>query len=146
MAEDDKLRAYAHPAFRFVVAVNGDTQAAFTECSLPAIEWETEELKEGGLNVYTHLLRGRRKAARLTLKNGVGKSELLQWYIDAMKENFTPKTITVRLLDAQLSKVIEWHIEDAYPVKWSGPQLKPDDNTIAIQSLELACGEISVEL
>ncbi|MBK8932716.1 MAG: phage tail protein [Chloroflexi bacterium] len=37
-----------------------------------------------------------------------------------------------------------WDIEAAYPVKWSGPQLNSGDNTIAIQTLEFACGSISM--
>jgi hypothetical protein len=36
------------------------------------------------------------------------------------------------------------NIEQAYPVKWTGPTLKTDDNTVAIQTIELACGEITI--
>jgi len=138
------IQQFAHPIFRFVVDVGGYTQGVFTECSLPVIEWELEELKEGGLNVYTHQLPGRRKGARITLKNGVGTDDLVSWYIDTMSESFVPKTVTVTLSDYQRSAVMSWHLKDAFPVKWTGPQLKAGDNSIAIQTLELACGEISV--
>jgi phage tail-like protein len=141
---DAKLLEQAHPAFRFVVTIGGRPVAAFTECTLPTIEWETEELREGGLNTYTHLLPGQRKSARLTLKSGVGKSEMLDWYFDALAEKFVPKTVTVQLLDAQLRRIITWEIQDAFPIRWAGPQLQSGDSAIAIQTLELACGEITV--
>jgi phage tail-like protein len=142
---NDVYRATTNAAFRFVVDVGGETQAAFTECSLPSIEWEVEEVKEGGLNTYTHQLPGRRKAGKVSLKNGVGKSSLLDWYIQAMSEQFKRKPVTIKLLDVAYKTVITWNLEDAYPVKWSGPQLKTDANAVAIQTLDFACGEITVK-
>jgi phage tail-like protein len=143
---DDLYHQQANPAFRFVVDVEGERQGAFTECSLPSVEWEVEELKEGGLNTYTHQLPGRRKSARLSLKNGVGKSQLLQWYLDAVSAVVSRKPVTVTLLDLTHQPLMVWNIQDAYPIKWTGPQLKSDGNTIAIQTLELVCGEVTVSL
>ncbi|MFQ5435993.1 MAG: phage tail protein [Anaerolineae bacterium] len=141
---DDAIRALTNPAFRFVVDVDGEAQAAFTDCTLPAIEWEIEEIKEGGLNTFTHQLPGRRKGTKVTLKNGVGSSSVIDWYVDTMSESFQRKPLTITLLNSQLETVMTWHVADAYPVKWTGPSLKSSDNSIAIQTLELACGEVSV--
>jgi phage tail-like protein len=144
MQVDSRLRDQAHAGFRFVVEVANQKLAVFTECTLPAIEWEIEEVKEGGVNTYTHQVPGRRKAVKITFKNGVGKSELLDWYLKAMSGAFARKPVTVMLLDAQRAPVVTWRIENAFPSKWSGPDLKADSNTVAIQSLELAGGEITV--
>ncbi len=141
---EQSMRALTNAAFRFVVDIDGEAQAAFTECTLPVIEWEVEEVKEGGLNTFTHQLPGRRKGARITLKNGVGTSALVDWYIDVMSEQFQRKPLTITLLDSQLEAVMTWHIADALPIKWNGPQLKSSDNSVAIQSLELTCGEVTV--
>lgn len=135
-----------NPAFRFVVDVEGERQAAFTECTLPTLEWEVEEIKEGGLNSHTHQLPGRRKGARISLKNGIGKSKMLSWYLEATQKAVSRKPLTITLLNPQLQPLMIWNIQESYPVKWSGPQLKSDDNTIAIQTLELVCGDISVSL
>jgi len=145
VAPEEQNRVITYPSFRFVVDIGGETEAAFTECTLPNIEWEIEEIKEGGLNTFTHQLPGRRKAGKVSLKNGVGKSSLLAWYIDAMGEVIKRKTITISLVDSKGKAVMVWHMQNAYPVKWAGPQLKTDANSIAIQTLELACGEITVE-
>ena len=146
MPDDEKIRKQTFPAFRFIINVDGKTQAAFTECTLPTIEWEIEEVKEGGLNTFTHQLPGQRKAGKITLKNGVGKSELVDWYLESMSESFKRKSVAVTLLDLTHQPVITWNLSDAYPVKWTGPALKSDANSVAIQSLDLACGEISVEM
>jgi phage tail-like protein len=146
MQVDSQMRILTNAAFRFTVEIDGERQGAFIECSLPNIEWEVEEIKEGGLNTYTHQLPGRRKAARITLKNGVGKSSLLDWYFSTMSESFSRKPVTITLLDPRQNPVLTWHIKDAYPVKWAGPQLKTDANNVAIQSLDLACGEITVSV
>jgi phage tail-like protein len=133
------------PAFRFVVSVDGEAIGAFTECALPAIEIEVEEIKEGGLNTSIHQLPGRRKAAKITLKNGVGVAQsLMDWYIKTLSEDFSRRKVTINLLDSKLKTTMTWDIQDAYPSKWGGPQLKSDENTIAIQELELICGEISI--
>jgi len=143
---NDPLRQTSNPSFRFVVDIGGAPQAAFTECSVPVVEWEMEELKEGGLNTYTHQLPGRRKGARITLKNGVGNKPLFEWYAKTMSEQFERKKVTISLLNAQMQPVISWDLQDALPIKWTGPQLKTSDNSIAIQTLELVCGEVSVSL
>jgi phage tail-like protein len=146
MSDDTKIRNQTFAAFRFIVDVDGKAQAAFTECTLPNIDWDVEEVKEGGLNTFTHQLPGRRKAGKVSLKNGVGKSELVDWFINTMSETFVRKAVAITLLDLASKPVITWNLTDAYPVKWTGPSLKSDSNTVAIQTLDLACGEISVKM
>jgi phage tail-like protein len=144
-----RLITNSSPSFRFVVTVNGAPYGVFTECELPVIEWETEPIKEGGLNTYTHQLLGRRKQATMTLKNGVGTSALISWYVATMAGVFTTpgmglrRTVTIVLLNSLKIPVMTWNIEDAMPVKWSGPQLKTGENSVAIQTLQLSCGEIT---
>jgi phage tail-like protein len=143
VADDQKIRDIAHAAFRYVISVDGQGQAAFTECTLPIVEWEVERLKEGGNNTFVHQLPGQRKPANVTLKNGVGKSELMDWYMDAMGGNISRKTVTITLLNSEKESVMVWNVNDAFPTKWTGPKLESDSKTLAIQTLELACGEVT---
>lgn len=145
------LMAETHVTFRFVVELDGQAAGAFMECTLPTLEWEVEEVKEGGVNGYIHQLPGRRKSARLTLKNGLGNNALMRWALDQLgKEkhvvHFERKSVTLKLLDSHGEPVVTWLVERAYPMKWTGPVLKTSDNTIAIQTLELACGRVVVEV
>jgi phage tail-like protein len=144
MPQNTQLLNQSHPAFRFIVDVDGERQAAFTECTLPAIEWEAEEVKEGGLNTFVHMLPGMRKATRVTLKNGVGKSALMEWYIQSLSKTAARKALTISLLDSTGTPVVTWQIEEAYPIKWTGPELQTGSTSVAIQALELICGEVVV--
>lgn len=145
MAAEPNLLTQLNAAFRFVVTVKNVPMAAFTECTLPIIDWETEELKEGGFNTAIHQLPGRRKSARLILKNGVGRDELWLWCTQIMNQQFERRPITITLLDSLLAPIAIWSITEAYPIKWSGPQLRADTSAAAIQTIEFACGEILIE-
>lgn len=140
---DEQMRSAAHAAFRFLVSIDGEAQAAFTECALPTVEWDVEPVKEGGLNTYVHQLPAQRKPATLNLKNGVGKTALLDWYLESMEGAPSRKSLTITLLNAEREPVMVWHVNDAFPLRWQGPQLQSDARTIAIQTLELACGEVT---
>jgi phage tail-like protein len=141
---EEQLRGTVNAAFRYVVSVDGEGQAAFTECTLPTVAWEVQEVKEGGLNTFVHQLPGQRRPGQLQLKNGVGQSTILDWYLASMEGAPERKAVTVALLDAEKQTVLTWHLKDAFPSNWQGPQLTSDARTVAIQTLELVCGEITV--
>lgn len=140
----DPILQQSYPSFRYVVDVDGKRLGAFTECTLPVIEWDVEEVKEGGLNTFIHQLPGRRKSARITLKNGVGKGDMLDWILETMSGTWKRKAVTVTLMDSKGADVMVWSLQKAYPIKWTGPALKSDTSAIAIQTLDLACGEVTV--
>ena len=80
------------------------------------------------------------------MKNGIGKTDLVEWFIKTMNEEFVRKPVTITILDSTLSPVMTWNLENAIPIKWTGPQLKTDTGTVAIQTLDLACGEVTVRM
>ena len=136
--------------FRFGISVddNKDYVGMFTECKLPDIEWDIQQVKEGGRNDYIHQLLGQRKPGKLTLKHGLTNQFILQeWYSEMMSENFEGfmKTVTINMLDSQGKTVMRWNLYDAYPVKVTWPELKTSDNSVAVQTLELVCGRVDFE-
>src|SRR5512138_960700 len=145
MLTEKQLHTMLSAAFRFVVAVDYRPLGAFTECTLPTIEWEVEPLKEGGQNSFVYQLRGPRKQTTLTLQNGIGMmSEMLVWYFRTIQGDFSRRSVTISLFDSFFVPILVWHIEDAFPIKWSVPQLQTNSNVVAMQTSELACGEIMV--
>jgi phage tail-like protein len=51
------------------------------------------------------------------------------------------RNISVILLNQAHQPVKYWNIERAYPVRWIGPDFRSDQNSVAIETLELAhCG------
>ena len=127
------------PACRFYVQVDGWTQAVFTEVSGLAMEMAVEDIEEGGENGFVHRLPGRCKTSNLTLKRGLTNSnEFLNWTVKVSGGTIEKKHITVILYNLDGTESMQWTFEQAYPVKWSGPQFKADDNAVAVETLELA--------
>jgi phage tail-like protein len=127
------------PGCRFYVQVDGWTQAVFTEVSGLAMEMAVEDVEEGGLNGFVHRLPGRVKASNLTLKRGLTNSnDFLKWTREVSVGTITKKNISVILYNLNGTESMRWEFLQAYPVKWSGPQFKADDNAVAVETLELA--------
>jgi phage tail-like protein len=127
------------PACRFYVQVEGLTQAVFTEVSGLAMEMAVEDIEEGGMNDFVHRLPGRCKTTNLTLKRGLTTSnDFLIWSQKVSVGTINKKNISVILYNLDGTESMRWTFEKAYPVKWSGPQFKADDNAIAIETVELA--------
>ena len=136
-------RPEVHASFRFTVEFNGAAQGYFTECTLPTLEVEVEEQKEGGYNTGTHLLPGRVKRGTVTLKHGLtSSSELLRWYMKVLEGKsdvkFDRKKVSIIHHDCLGKPVMRWDFENAFPIKWSGPALDSSASRIAIETLELA--------
>ena len=128
--------------FLFEVRIDHITQAAFTEVTLPALRVETEDVKEGGLNQYIHKLPVRVNAGTLTLKNGIGiGGQLLQWYKQVLEGNFgdARKEVTIHLYGGVRTRpVLTITLQQAYPIRWTGPNLRAGDSAAAIEEIELA--------
>jgi len=140
-------RVEVYDAFRFVVDIQ-EGEMFFTECTLPTLEVDVIEQKEGGYNTGVHLLPGPVKAGRLTLKRGITKSSaLLVWYAQVASGEVKAATrnVTLTMLSSQGQPVMRMDLIRAYPVKWSGPSFKAGDSTIAIETLELAFAEVQVQ-
>lgn len=134
-------------AFRFVVDMDNQRLGAFTDCKLPTLSWKTQEVKEGGLNTHTHLLVGPRKKAKISFKRGVAvTAHLLAWYAEALEMRAERKRLTVTLLDTRRRPWVTWFIEDAYPIKWRGPKLQTKSKSVAVETLTLSCGRVSVQI
>lgn len=140
-------RAEAFAAFRFVVQIDGVAEAYFTECTLPNLEVEVEEEKEGGFNQGVHLLPGRVKRGTLTLKRGLAQSSaLLSWYLEVMQGQVSKakRQVSVMLYDSLGEPIVRWDLTGAFPSKWSGPSLGAAKSEIAIETLELAFESVNV--
>ncbi len=125
-------------AFRFRVEIQSIVEAGFSECSGLQAEIEVEEVQEGGLNDHVHRLPKGSKHVNLTLKRGLATSDKLwKWYEDVANGTIQRRTVNVFLLDAAGRQQWNWTFKEAYPVRWTGPELKADGSAIAVESLEL---------
>jgi len=136
------VRMDPYMTYNFLVQIDGIIVAGFTEVSGMDISMESvEEVKEGGVNNFVHLLPGRVKQSDLVLKKGIGDIDLLwEWAEDTLlKGKVKKKDGSIYLLDHQGLPAVWWNFYNAFPKKWSGPSLDAAKTTVAIQSLTLAC-------
>jgi phage tail-like protein len=144
MAEAAEL----HGSFSFIIQLGERTDAIFSECTLPTLEIDVLEQKEGGYNGGVHMLPGPVKPGRITLRRGVVKSnELLKWYAGVasgvLKDS--RRNISVVMLDSRLQEIMRLNFVGAFPVKWTGPTFKTSDSAAAIETMELAFSEFSLK-
>lgn len=139
------VRVDPYFAFAFQIELNGILSGAFSEVSGLQVEIETEDYREGGLNTYIHKLAGpARYPANVVLKHGIVDADVLWQWQDAIVQGVIfRQTFSVILLSSAKKPVWSWTIRDAYPVKWSGPDLRGIANEIAVETLELAHRGIS---
>jgi phage tail-like protein len=125
------------PAIWFTLTIENKPVGYFTEASGLTAEIETFSYNEGGRNEYVHKLPTRMKHPNLVLKRGVTKTkELQEWFQDSYMGP-TLKPITVRMVDELGEPVRVWSFNDAYPVKWTGPQFNAAQNTVATEAIEI---------
>jgi phage tail-like protein len=131
-------------AFRFWVELDSIVEGVFTDCSGLNLERNVYEYREGGVNDHVHILPGRTKYPNLVLKRGFTLShKLWEWYQVGLYDCVAKRVnFSILLYDCEQNdsrKIVKyWQVIDAFPVKWTGPDLKSDSNQIAIESIEIA--------
>jgi phage tail-like protein len=132
-------RTDPYTGFNFLVEIEGLVIGGFTDVSGLAMETTVQEYQEGGQNEYVHKLPGpTRYPQNLVLKRGLTDLDMLgSWYQAVTIGQVERRNGTIYLLDRQGTPVVGWDFKEAYPVKWTGPDLKAESNTVATESLEL---------
>ena len=112
----------------------------FRECTGLSAEREILEYTEGGNNDFVYKLPGRVKFPNLVLKRGItDQKKLLKWFWD-VRTDLKLRTVTVTLVDTTAQNARVWAFENAYPVKWAGPNLNAGSDSAATETLEIAHG------
>ena len=133
------VRLDPYQSCHFLVEVEGILVGGFSECSGLQVEIEYLDYREGGVNDYVHRLWGPTKYPPLTFKHGITPIDgLWSWHQDVTKGQIKRRNGTIYLLNRQGIPVIWWNFKDAYPTKWTGPDLRADASTVAFESVELA--------
>jgi phage tail-like protein len=132
-------------SFRFILELGNVQAAGFAECTGLQMEAKVFDYKEGGRNETTLKFPEHATYGNITLKHGVTQSnELIDWQLDVINGTFEQNAraeninIAIILMDEKGTTVKRWNLIRAFPVKWSGPNLKAAGSDIAIETLEIA--------
>lgn len=139
------VRNDPYAACNFLVEIEGLIAGGFTEVSGLQVETAVQDYQEGGQNEYIHKLPGpARYPSNLTLKRGLTDIETFwSWHQDVIAGTIERKNGTIYLLDRQGLPAMWWDFKEAYPVKWSGPDLRAENSAVAVETVELVHRGIS---
>jgi phage tail-like protein len=125
------------PELRFKVELPGIDLGRFRECTGLAAEIEVKDYNEGGVNDRVHKLPTRMKYPNLVLKRGVTYEDALLKWLWKTQQEAQRIDVTVSLMGPNGQPVREWVFMEAFPVKWTGPNLNAGQNNAAVESLEI---------
>ena len=128
--------------FHFSVYFGSDKpkDIMFQEAGGLTAEMGVEELIVGGENRFTYRLPTRAKYSNLVLKRGmITDSKLIDWFKNAIENfQFSPMDVSVYLLNKEHEYISQWEFKQAYPVKWVISDFNATNNSLVIETIELA--------
>lgn len=107
------------------------------------VQLETENLKEGGENRFTHQLPGRSQfSSSLTLKRGLimpEDSAITDWCVEAFVnlKVYPLAVVNVLLLDEKHEPLARWSLQHVWPKSWKVAELNAERSEVLIETLEL---------
>lgn len=126
-------------AASFVVKVDDFDLGAFSTCDGLGCEIVMEQREEGGNfgHVWQFPSRIKYSNIKLTRPLTADSAKVTKW-ISTLTGGIKRSTATIEARNGHGDLIASWHLMDALPVKWNGPQLAPDSTKLAMETLELA--------
>ncbi len=133
------VRLDPYQVFNFLIEIEGILVGGFSECTGLQVETEIVDYREGGVNEYMHRFAGTTKYPPLILKQGLTAIDgLWKWHQNIVTQGkIERRNGTIYLLNKLRIPVIWWNFKEAFPYKWTGPELRADSGDVAFESIEL---------
>jgi phage tail-like protein len=132
-------------------------QIGFTEVSGLAYELDVIEYRRGNDPALSKIkIPGLRKFGNVTLKKGIiqgaagANADFYNWIggdpaLSVRKRTDYRRNIVITLNDEAGDPMVAWTLTNAFPIKVAFTDMKADANEVAVETLELAIEDLSVE-
>ena len=127
--------------FYFSVDIGDQTDLAFQEVSGLDTEAQVIEYRNGNSPVFSTIkMPGLTKPGNVTLKKGVfvKDNKFWDWYNQIKMNTIKRESVVIKLLDENGDPTMTWTLNNAWPTKITGTDLKSDGNEVAVETLEIA--------
>jgi phage tail-like protein len=133
-------------SMNFVVEIDGIPAAQFLEVSGIEADLAVIDYRPGNDKVLgARKLPGEAKFSNIVLKRGMTSDlSLWNWMREALEGQVSRRSMSVVLLNDAGEEAVRFNFRDAWPVKWSGPNLNAEGSDIAIETLEIAHEGLSI--
>jgi phage tail-like protein len=141
MATGQRVDPYR--GYRFLVEIDGITQAGFQEVSGLDVTTDSVDYREGSDPAHVRKLPGMNRYSNITLRRGITDSdELWRWRSTAIDGKAERRNGSIILLDDAGTERIRWNFFNAWPSRWTGPAFNASSTAVAIETLELTPEEL----
>ena len=126
--------------FNFLVEIDGIAQANFSECSGLDATTEPIEYREGGDNNTVRKLAGLNSYSPIVLEMGsTFDTALWDWRQKVKREGAqgNRKSLSIIQQNEMREEVKRWQIFDAWPSKFTAPELDASSSDTAVESIEI---------
>jgi phage tail-like protein len=126
---------------RFLVEIDGVSQAGFREVTIPDSSQDVIEYREGNEPPTVRKQPGLVKYGNVVLKWGITDSlDLYKWrkQVEEGKMKDARRNMAVVLLNEEGQTAARWEFSGAWPTKYDAPDLNATGNEIAIETVEIA--------
>jgi phage tail-like protein len=138
----------AWPMSNFYFLVKGlPSDASFQEVTgLPSDTKPIQYRKPDAKGFPPIKMPGLGKVGNVTLRKGifVNGRQLWDWFNQIKMSSIKRRTITITLLDDQGTPKRTWRLQNAFPTKVTGTDLKSVGNEVAVESIEIAYETLTV--
>ena len=147
------LRDRPYSAFNFLVKLGDDgdpasVQAGFQEVSGLGMEITVQEYRNGNSRENAPLkITGLNKVTDVTLKRGViGALDLYEWLDEVRNGSQSAlRTVVIQLQNEDHTDfALEWKLNNARPIKYTGPSFNGKGTDVAVEELVLAAERIEM--
>lgn len=139
-------QTYPLPAYNFRVEI-GTTAIACADVQGLSMQYEPITYKHGlSWKQGVEYMPGQKLPVRVTIRKGItkGGNQLYSW-IETVKQNQVDKRdVSIHLCNESGQPVVSWQLRMAFPVRIEAPGFSAASGEVAIETLELMAGELTV--
>jgi phage tail-like protein len=138
--DEQPRRVQANLNCRYYVSIDGDAyRAVFSEVGGLSLETDVQEYVEGGNNSFVYRLPGVTRTGNISLRRGITRdNELLRWHLRIAHGVVDLRGVQITAFTTDGTPLVTWSVQNAFPVRWTGPQLNAATPAVAVEHLELA--------
>lgn len=138
------------PLPKFYFSVTGiPGNPVFQEVTGLDSEAQIIEYRAGNSAIFAPIkMPGLQKVGNVTMKKGIFVTDqtLWTWFSSIAMNTITRSTVVVSLLDETGAPRMIWTLNNAWPTKLTGTDLKSDGNEVAVESIEIAYETLKVSI
>ncbi|PVX30076.1 phage tail protein [Sphingomonas pokkalii] len=148
MAGETQNTTWPLPKFYFsVTGIPGNP--VFQEVTGLETEVQVIEYRAGNSSTFSPIkMPGLAKVGNVTMKKGIFVTDdtLWTWFNSITMNTIARSNIVVNLLDQTGTAQYKWQLNNAFPTKLTGTDLKSDGNEVAVESIEIAYETMTITI